>query len=76
MQVSYSISVPFMPSYLCNLKSSMTLYTHSRIYEDLEFVVQYTVEQTESEINVVFLGGIGIMLMMGRLAVFQSLIFS
>ena len=54
----------------------MTLYTHSRIYEDLEFVVQYTVEQTELEINVVFLGGIGIMLMMGRLAVFQSLIFS
>ena len=54
----------------------MTLHTHSRICEDLEFVVQYTVEQTELEINVMFLGGIDIMLMMGRLADFQSLIFS
>ena len=65
-----------MPSYLCSLKSSMTLHTHSRICEDLEFVVQYTVEQTELEINVVFLGGIDIMLMMGHRAVLQNLIFS
>ena len=54
----------------------MTLHTHSRICEDLEFVVQYTVEQTELEINVVFLGGIGIMLTVGRLTVFQSLVSS
>ena len=73
MQVSYSISVPFMPSYLCSLKSSMTLHTHSRICEDLEFVVQYTVEQTELEINVVFLGGIGIMLMVGGVSQFFNL---
>ena len=33
--------------------------------------MQYTAEQTELEINVVFLGGIGIMLMMGCLAVFS-----